>query len=212
MPWSYHFLAHPYTVWDWQLKSYSQPGGWFNINMSSYQYRKYHFGDKTILRSSYLHNGISYTVKMTSLYWIRALAHPAFTALPRNHIDIVAWKKYGDSAKPITSWLVSASHECIYMESHSINRLVHNNDIIMGVMTSQITSLTIVYSTVYSGTEQRKHQSSASLAFVRGIHHSPVNSQHKRPVTQRAKHCYKNNIQKNHDKNGCNLRNRDWNS
>ena len=46
-------------------------GRWFNIKMSSYQYRKSHGGDKTILWSSYLHNGISYTGKMTSLYWIR---------------------------------------------------------------------------------------------------------------------------------------------
>ena len=38
----------------------------------------------------------------------------------------------------------------------------------MGTMVSQITSLTIVYSTVYSGADQGKHQSSASLAFVRG--------------------------------------------
>ena len=48
------------------------PGGWFNIKMPSYQYRKPHCGDKTILWLSYLHNGISYTGKMTSLYWIRA--------------------------------------------------------------------------------------------------------------------------------------------
>ena len=47
-------------------------GPWFNIKMTSYQYRKSHCGDKTILRPSYLHNGISYTGKMTSLYWIRA--------------------------------------------------------------------------------------------------------------------------------------------
>ena len=40
----------------------------------------------------------------------------------------------------------------------------------MGEVASQITSLKIVYSTVYSGADQRKHQSSASLAFVRGIH------------------------------------------
>ena len=59
----------------------------------------------------------------------------------------------------------------------------HYNDVIMGVMASQITRLTIVYSTVYSGVDQRKHQSSASLAFVRGIHWWPVNSLHKRPVT-----------------------------
>ena len=53
----------------------------------------------------------------------------------------------------------------------------------MGTMASQITSLTIVYSTVYSGADQRKHQSSASLAFVRVIHRGPVNSPHKAPVT-----------------------------
>ena len=46
----------------------------------------------------------------------------------------------------------------------------HYSDVIMGAKASQITSLTIVYSTVYSGTDQRKHQKSASLAFVRGIH------------------------------------------
>ena len=48
------------------------PGPWFNVKMTSYQYRKFHCGDKTILRPSYLHNGISYTGKMTSLYWIGA--------------------------------------------------------------------------------------------------------------------------------------------
>ena len=49
-----------------------QPGPWFNVKMPSYQYRKSHCGDKTILWSSYLHNGISYTCKMTSLYRITA--------------------------------------------------------------------------------------------------------------------------------------------
>ena len=41
----------------------------FNIRMSSYQYRKSHCGDKTVVRSSYLHNGIFYAGKMTSLYF-----------------------------------------------------------------------------------------------------------------------------------------------
>ena len=40
----------------------------------------------------------------------------------------------------------------------------------MSASASQITSLTIVYSTVHAGTDQRKHQSPASLGFVRGIH------------------------------------------
>ena len=55
----------------------------------------------------------------------------------------------------------------------------------MGLIASQITSLTIVYSTVYSDADHRKHQSSASLAFVRGIHRWPVNSLHKWPVTRK---------------------------
>ena len=55
----------------------------------------------------------------------------------------------------------------------------------MSTMASQIISLTIVYSAVYSGTDHRNHQSSASLAFVRGIHRWPVNSPHKGPVTRK---------------------------
>ena len=57
---------------------------------------------------------------------------------------------------------------------------VHYDDVTMGGMASLITNLTIVYSTVYSDADQRKHQSSASLAFVWGIHRGPVNSPHKK--------------------------------
>ena len=67
----------------------------------------------------------------------------------------------------------------------------------MGMMASQITNLTIVYSTVNSSTDQRKHQSSTSLAFMRGIHRWPVNSPHKWPVSRKMfpsdvilLHCY----------------------
>ena len=59
----------------------------------------------------------------------------------------------------------------------------HYSAVTMSAMASQITSLTIVYSTVYSGADKRKHQSSVPLAFVRGIHWSPMNSPHKWPVT-----------------------------
>ena len=55
----------------------------------------------------------------------------------------------------------------------------------MGVIASLITSLTIVYSTVYSDADQRKHQSSASLASVREILRGPVNSPHKWPVMRK---------------------------
>ena len=60
----------------------------------------------------------------------------------------------------------------------------HHSDVIMGVKSSQITGVSIVCSTYCPGAYQRKHQSSASLAFVRGIHRWPVDSPHKRPVTQ----------------------------
>ena len=63
--------------------------------------------------------------------------------------------------------------------------LTHYDDVIMTMLASQITSLTVVYSIVYSDVNQRKHQSSASLAFVREIHRGPVNFPHKWPVTRK---------------------------
>ena len=63
--------------------------------------------------------------------------------------------------------------------------LLHYNDVIMGAIASQITSRTIVFSGVYLYTNQRKHQSSASLAFVWGIQRGSVNSPHKWPVTRK---------------------------
>ena len=77
-------------------------------------------------------------------------------------------------------YMADAKNQC-----YSSLRHIHYSDVIMGSMASQITSLTIVYSIVYSGADQRKHQSSASLAFVRGIHRWPVNSPHKWPVTRK---------------------------
>ena len=62
---------------------------------------------------------------------------------------------------------------------------LHYGDVIMGAIASQNTILRIVYSTVYSDAYQRKHQSSALLAFVRGIHRRSVNSLHKWPVTRK---------------------------
>ena len=55
----------------------------------------------------------------------------------------------------------------------------------MSVMASQITGASIVCSSVCSGADQRKHQSSTLLVFVRGIHRWPVNYPHKWPVTRK---------------------------
>ena len=62
---------------------------------------------------------------------------------------------------------------------------IHYSDVTTGTVASQITSLTIVYSTICSHADQRKHQSAVSLAFVRGIHRWPVNSSHKGPGTRK---------------------------
>ena len=75
-------------------------------------------------------------------------------------------------------------YRCVIHQSET-QIYIHYSHVIMGAMTSQITSITIVYSTVYSGTYQRKHQSSASLDFVCGIHRWPVNFPHKWPVTRK---------------------------
>ena len=61
----------------------------------------------------------------------------------------------------------------------------HHNEVIMSAIASQITSVLIVYSTVCLGADQRKHQSSASLTFLRGIHRWLVNSPHKGLVTRK---------------------------
>ena len=59
------------------------------------------------------------------------------------------------------------SRTSCWTSSHC-NSVVHYDDVVMGTMASQITSLMIVYSTVYSTADQRKHQSSALLAFFAG--------------------------------------------
>ena len=82
------------------------------------------------------------------------------------------------------AWLRAGLHKnfCLQNVAHFGLALIcewHYDDVIMSAMASQITNFTVVYSTFYSGT----HQSSASLAFVWGIHRGPVNSPHKWPVT-----------------------------
>ena len=74
----------------------------------------------------------------------------------------------------------------MYKAYHSVLFLKnHYNDVIMSEIASQNSSLMLINWTVYSGADQRKHQSSASLAFVGGIHRWPVNSPDKGPVTRK---------------------------
>ena len=78
-------------------------------------------------------------------------------------------------------WKAVPCHDIMSLKKPSY----HYTDVIMSAIVSQITSLTIVYPIVYSDAVQRKHHSSASLAFVWGIHRGPVNSPHKWPVMRK---------------------------
>ena len=129
--------------------------GWFNINMPSYEYRK--------------------PIVEIRLFYDRLISTMVFPILVRRRHYIVSGPvQFYPSIYP--SLLLQRLIDC---------PCIHYNDIIMSTMASQITSPTIVYSTVYSDPDQRKHQSSASLAFVRGIHRGPVNSPHTWPVTRK---------------------------
>ena len=100
---------------------------------------------------------------------VRGVAKPIFS--------VPIFSQFYSAAKALTTYGISRS----YLSGVA----AHYTDVTMSPMASQIISLTIVYSTVYSVADQRKHQSSASLAFVRGIRRRPVNSPHKWPVTRK---------------------------
>ena len=86
------------------------------------------------------------------------------------------------TSKTILPGCVTWDHTCVVRRGGLFNlkrRLMHYSNVTVGVVASQISGVSNVCSSVSSGTDRRKHQSSASLAFVRGIHRSPVNSPHK---------------------------------
>ena len=93
------------------------------------------------------------------------------------------------SLNPLKSHHFNYLHILGQRHALDLTTVTHYNGVIMSAMASQITRLTIVYSTVYSGADQRKHQSSGSLAFVRGINRWQVNSPHKGPVTWKMFPC-----------------------
>ena len=85
----------------------------------------------------------------------------------------------------VSGMLILSGVSLLLTTAVPVNSGNNYNDVIMRLMASEITSLTIVYSTVYWGPDQRKHQNSPSLAFVRGIYRWPVNSLRKRPVSRK---------------------------
>ena len=114
-------------------------------------------------------------------WWFETLSHPLW-----RHRNGIKHSLTGSQLQPERSsnqtfkWIISG-----VLCQEKISGAGHYGDVIMGAITSQITSLMIVYSTVYSDADQRKHQSAASLAFVRRIHRGPVNSPRKCPVTRK---------------------------
>ena len=99
-------------------KNNNKIGAWFNIKMSSYQYRKSHCGDKAVVRSSYLHNGISYTGKMT------------FFILNQDQDRHINGVFLGESTR---DWLIPL-HKTSKEESVSMSWR-HHNIIVVGVQT-----------------------------------------------------------------------------
>ena len=100
--------------------------------MSSYQYRKSHCGDKTVVRSSYLHNGISYTGKMSSLYWIGALIssieyflrkyifYLVIETLRKSHFCSFFYSNYSIKKQFCTSHYSSAVGTCVKLWPYGI--------------------------------------------------------------------------------------------
>ena len=105
------------------------------------------------------------------------------TLFKQTWFGVNGWSGHWDMTQRTSQALRPMCPLCGQEQEWPTDGPTHYCDVIMGAIASQITGLTTVYSTVYSGTDQRKHQSSASLAFVRGINRWPVNSPHKWPVT-----------------------------
>ena len=144
----------------------------------------------TEIRGTHIRFCIFFLLKVLLIYIYICILVQILCAMERKNSRILyspdnkfARSHYNDlfsriSAKEISRvlcwWIIPLGHE-----------KYHYCDVIMGMVASKITGLAIVCSTVYSDVDQRKHQSSVSLAFVWGIHRRPVNSSHKGPVTRK---------------------------
>ena len=104
----------------------------------------------------------------------------------KSMVPVIAWRPTSESIslKLPSNWQanIMIGSDLVRSRRQAIIWANHYSGVIMSVMAFQNTSLTIVYSGVYSAADQ---QSSASLDFVRGIHRWPANSPHKGPVTRK---------------------------
>ena len=161
-------------------------GVWFNGAISYHQYKNSYCGDEST--DNYRHNGNLNIGKthcpLTDFMWncTRADVSNRITICSSNFLMPSGNKPLPESM--LTQMYVAIRRHLATM-SFDLCVELHYSDAIMSVMASQITCLTIVYSTVYSGIVKRKHQSSASLAYMRGIQRWQVNCPHKGPVTRK---------------------------
>ena len=135
----------------------------------------------------YIISVFTVTFKVISLYWGNRMAAPVSV----QHHKIRAYKSHrgtlgtDDISQTYQQRPIMNIETWSFIPFYTRWQLHHYDDVIMTMLASQITSLPVVCSIVYSDVNQRKHQSSASLAFVREIHRGPVNFPHKWPVTRK---------------------------
>ena len=141
-----------------------------------------------VMREIWFHSMRDWPERLTSEFW--NVTWSAFTVSKKWHYHCIQIHICGKLGRMVVQYQEAdqymkngcASLSFMYSTLLFIIYHEHYSDVIMGAISYQITSLTIVYSTVHPDADQRKHQSSVSLAFVRGIHRGPENSLHKGPV------------------------------
>ena len=121
------------------------------------------------------------TISIFLIYYPVYIWYPILKYIPIIMMILITQNSYSSFPYPQYPYHNTHTPNIVYSRYHCWwGSKKHYSDVMMEGMTSEITSLTIVYSTAYWGTDQRKHQS-----FVEGINRLPVNSLHKCPVMQK---------------------------
>ena len=157
--------------WDDLLKLLSQPDPLADLIIDVEGHQLY--------TSKYMLANVS--SKFRQMFTDAAAENPTILPLPgtslRAAVDLLRWLLPSET-------LTISGRMGLYLDIRFLSFTPYC-DVIIGTMASQLTSLIIAFSAVYSDADQRKHQSSASLAFVRKIHRWPMNSPHKWPLTRK---------------------------
>ena len=189
----FHFFLQKYVIW-YTVCMYFVFGGRVDSLSSSPPKYKTQIHELSIYHSLFCHAMLLYCISVLRISTTVFLSKHLYSKHLYNEQLSIRKMAYlcDEKCKPssirvemITQHQERAGFYVTEQMSRMTWNIYHYNDVIMGVIASQITNLTIVYSIVYSDADQRKHQSSASLAFVRGIHRGPANSPHKWPVTRK---------------------------